>query len=323
MNHFTDFFRYVRTSVLASHSHPFERALQKLDNEKRHGNRDRWEELLQSLPPIAASEYDLQSDAVKIGSPSNLEEDQKHELRRSLQLLHPWRKGPFSFFGIDIDTEWRSDLKWNRLTDHIRPLHGRAVLDVGCGSGYHCWRMLGEGAQSVVGIDPGQLFWFQFLVAKHFLPAKDVHFLPIPLEEFPEHTEGFDTVFSMGVLYHRKAPFEHLERLKGCLKRGGELVLETLVVPGDESTVFVPPGRYAQMRNVFFIPSPAALVCWLQKAGFSNIRVADVTKTTHIEQRQTEWMTFHSLGHFLDPNDVCRTIEGHPAPTRAVLIAEK
>ncbi len=58
----------------------------------------------------------------------------------------PWRKGPFSLYGVNIDTEWRSDWKWDRVLPHLSPLKGRLVLDVGCGGGYHMWRMLGEGA---------------------------------------------------------------------------------------------------------------------------------------------------------------------------------
>lgn len=63
----------------------------------------------------------------------------------------------------------------------------------------------------------------------------------------------------MGVLYHRRSPLEHLWQLKDQLVQDGELVLETLVVEGDENTVLVPGDRYAQMRNVYFIPSALAL----------------------------------------------------------------
>ncbi|MEP4101842.1 tRNA 5-methoxyuridine(34)/uridine 5-oxyacetic acid(34) synthase CmoB, partial [Paraglaciecola sp.] len=134
---------------------------------------------------------------------------------------------------------------------------------------------------------------------------------------------AFDTVFSMGVLYHRRSPIDFLYQLKNQLKKGGELVLETLVVEGDAQTVFMPGDRYAQMRNVWYLPSTAALTLWLQRVGFTNIRVVDVAATTIEEQRATEWMDTQSLVDFLDPDDHSKTIEGYPAPVRAVLIANK
>jgi tRNA (mo5U34)-methyltransferase len=134
---------------------------------------------------------------------------------------------------------------------------------------------------------------------------------------------AFDTVFSMGVLYHRRSPLEHLWQLKDQLVSEGELVLETLVVEGDENTVLVPGDRYAQMRNVYFIPSAPALKQWLEKCGFVDVRIVDMNVTSTEEQRRTEWMTTESLAEFLDPNDSSKTIEGYPAPLRAVLIAKK
>ncbi len=148
--------------------------------------------------------------------------------------LHPWRKGPYEICGIPIETEWRSDWKWERLQPHIEPLADRLVLDVGCGNGYHGWRMLGEGARLVIGIDPTQLFVMQFEALRHFLGSQHpLRVLPLGIEDLPANLQGFDTVFSMGVFYHRRSPFAHLAELKGALRKGGELVLETLVIEGD------------------------------------------------------------------------------------------
>jgi tRNA (mo5U34)-methyltransferase len=148
--------------------------------------------------------------------------------------------------------------------------------------------------------------------------------LPLGIENMPKMAvmEGVDSVFSMGVLYHRKSPIDHLLELKALLRPGGELVLETLVVEGDEQTVLVPQGRYAQMRNIWFLPSSSALALWLCKCGFKNVRIVDEVVTSLGEQRTTHWMEFHSLKDFLDPNDKHNTLEGHPAPRRAILIAQ-
>ena len=54
-----------------------------------------------------------------------------------------------------------------------------------------------------------------------------------------------------------------------------------------------------------------------------NIKIVDVTTTSLEEQRSTDWMTFQSLKDFLEPNDPSKSIEGYPAPRRAVITASK
>ncbi|MAX56431.1 MAG: tRNA 5-methoxyuridine(34)/uridine 5-oxyacetic acid(34) synthase CmoB [Alcanivoracaceae bacterium] len=287
--------------------------------DKPHGDLSRWMAALQALPPGPAF-HQLGADTLTLG------ESGEHPLegvKAALEGLIPWRKGPFNFFGVQVETEWRSDWKWQRVAPHLSPLDGRRVLDVGCGSGYHCWRMAAEGASQVVGIDPTILFLVQYLAVKRYAPEVPVWFLPLRMEELPAEQQNFDTVFSMGVLYHRRSPLDHILELKGALFPGGELVLETLVVEGDERTVLMPEDRYAVMRNVFFLPSVAMLTRWLERCGFTDVRCVDEAVTTVEEQHATPWMRFQSLPDFLDPDDPTRTREGYPAPRRAVLLARK
>lgn len=288
-----------------------------------HGDLGRWQAALGSLPDMPGATAALNTSAITLGSPQALSADQQQALESGLRGLMPWRKGPFDFFGTYIDTEWRSDWKWDRVSPYLSDLSGRRILDVGCGSGYHCWRMLGEGAERVIGIDPGLLFMFQFLGVKHYVGDVPVDLLPIRMEDLPEGLETFDTTLSMGVLYHRRSPLDHLLELKGTLRRGGELVLETLIVEGPEGYSLMPEDRYGQMRNVWFLPSCDTLLRWLDRTGFRNARVVDVSETTTDEQRSTDWMRFNSLQDFLDPEDPKKTIEGYPSPLRATIIAEK
>ena len=291
-------------------------------NGRRWGDMPGWLAALESLPDISVHHSDFNA-GVTIGHTADITSKELDQLQQSLMGLHPWRKGPFTLFGMLIDTEWRSDWKWERVLPHLQPLKNRLILDVGCGNGYHCWRMLGAGAKRVIGIDPSAKFVFQFNAIKkyagHELP---IDLLPLGIEHMPAKMAAFDTVFSMGILYHGGVPMDHLRELRELLRPGGQLVLETLVIDGPEGQVLVPEGRYAKMPNVWFLPSPDTLTSWMRKQGFVNPRVVDISTTRAEEQRSTDWMTYDSLADFLDPTDMTKTAEGHPAPIRAVVIAE-
>jgi len=298
--------------------------LHKRFDETPHGDIIRWMTALAELPTVDGAKHRFDQPEVELSHSAIFSEEAKNQLEIGLRGLMPWRKGPFRFFGTHIDTEWRSDWKWDRVAPHLSDLSGRTILDVGCGSGYHLWRMLGEGASRVIGVDPGLLFLFQFLAVKKYIaPEPRADILPLRLEDLPKRLEAFDTTFSMGVLYHRRSPLDHLLELKDTLKRGGELVLETLVVDGPEGYSLMPEDRYGQMRNVWFLPSCDTLLRWLDRCGFVDARVVDISVTTVEEQRQTDWMRFQSLNDFLDPDDPDKTIEGYPGPKRATIVASK
>ena len=290
-------------------------------DESVHGDLRRWRRAIDNLPAVTPSSLDIQNE-VRIGHEADISSHERERMFSALQDLHPWRKGPYKVFGLDIDTEWRSDWKWERVKPHIAPLHNRLVLDIGSGNGYHCLRMLGEGAKLALGIDPTLLSVMQFQAIRK-LSAQDLpaYVLPLGIEHIPSGLKLFDTVFSMGVLYHRRSPIDHFLELKGCLRSGGEVVLETLVVEGDAQTALIPEGRYAQMRNVWFLPSCEALMLWMRRSGFKNVRLCDVTKTSKDEQRSTLWMRFNSLQDFLGPENDELTREGLPAPLRAIVVA--
>ena len=290
-------------------------AQRRLDSH-RHGDLPRWRAALAALPAVRASAR-LDRPAPVLGPAV----DDPDSLRQLLLALHPWRKGPLCLGGVAIDSEWRSDWKWARVAPHVE-LAGERVLDVGCGNGYFGLRMLGAGARLVVGVDPTLVYVMQWLACRHFGGELPSYVLPLGLEDLPGGAPAFDSVFSMGVLYHRRDATGHLRQLRTLLRPGGRLVLETLVLPPSRSgDLLRPAGRYARMRNVWGIPGSERLRAWLQDAGYRDIRLRDVTGTTPAEQRSTGWMQFESLQQALDPADPTRTVEGHPAPVRAVFTA--
>ncbi|MFQ1048223.1 tRNA 5-methoxyuridine(34)/uridine 5-oxyacetic acid(34) synthase CmoB [Avibacterium paragallinarum] len=318
---FSPFYQQIATSPLSAWLETLPAQLKQWEKQA-HGDYAKWAKIVDFLPELQASHIDLKSAVLSQGD-FELSAGERQRIIHHLKQLMPWRKGPYHLFGIHIDCEWRSDFKWDRVRPHLAPLKDRLVLDVGCGSGYHMWRMVGEGAKMVVGIDPTELFLCQFEAVRKLLNNdRRANLIPLGIEQM-QPLGVFDTVFSMGVLYHRKSPFEHFTQLRNQLTQGGELVLETLVINGDKNTVLVPQDRYAKMKNVYFIPSVKALILWLEKSGFRNVRCVDVEITSLDEQRKTEWLENESLIDFLDPQDHSKTIEGYPAPKRAVILANK
>ncbi|MFT7538031.1 MAG: tRNA (mo5U34)-methyltransferase, partial [Lysobacterales bacterium] len=225
-------YNVMKDSVLQPWLETLEGSVHCVFTDKKWGDLPQWLNLLQRLPDVKPSSIDLSSNAIRVGFKEDLTDEQFQLIPKLLEGFFPWRKGPFDLFGTFIDTEWRSDLKWDRFKDDITSLQDRVVLDVGCGSGYHCLRMKGAGAQIVTGIDPTMLYPVQFQVFNKYINDPTVSVLPIGIDDMPDNLERFDTVFSMGLLYHRRAPLDHIHQLKSFLRKGGELVLETLVIEG-------------------------------------------------------------------------------------------
>jgi len=285
-----------------------------------NGNIPKWSEAIDIIDSLPKGKVSLKQPYINI----NQDSIDSESLLKALHKLVPWRKGPFMINELTLESEWDGDMKWQRITKHIKPLTNKRVLDVGAGNGYFTLRMAMEGAKRALGIEPFLLFNYQFRAIKSMIESPlNSLLLPVKLEEMPK-MDIFDTVFSMGVLYHQKDHMVHLSQLREMMAPEAELVLETLVVEDPEDYILVPKGRYAHMRNVYSIPSIKALKSWLKNANFNNIRVVDVSKTTILEQRKTRWIGENpaSLEDFLDPLDDSLTIEGYPAPTRAIVICE-
>lgn len=283
----------------------------------QHGDVKRWSESLRQLPACALTAQ-AYGDCVDF----TLRDPPIAQLRAVLMQLHPWRKGPFRLGGVHIDSEWRSDIKWRRLLPITSQLQGARVLDVGCGNGYYGWRLLESGVRSVVGIDRNPLCLAQHLALQRYAHNPCNLVLPLDLEDLCENWCGFDAVFSMGVLSHARDPSAHLHSLWQRLCTRGLLVLETLVL-GEGSGELRPAKRYARMPNVWRLPGARRLLNWVETIGFVDVNLVDLSLTSAQEQRTTEWMRFESLAEALDLGDSRRTVEGLPAPRRAIVTARR
>ena len=284
-------------------------------SESLHGKLSSWLSTLDQLPEIQPVQSHF-GDTIQVGSPADLPANAHDTLNHAIESLKPWRKGPLNFFGHEIDAEWRSNFKWDRLSACVQ-WDGKRVLDIGCGNGYFGFRALNAGARSVIGLDGYLLYVLQAALVNWFARSTNV---VVPLRfEGDSVSDEFDIVLSMGVIYHQRDADTHLQALFERCQPGGHIVLESIVADED----FVPQDRYAGMRNVYLIPSVSTLETKLRNVGFSNPVLIDVSDTTADEQRNTRLMPFQSLSDALDPSDSTLTVEGLPAPKRAILVAHR
>jgi len=315
----TKLWERLRDTPLGSHREKLKAITESMVAQINQGDLSKWIDAYDQLPETKVTQVVQAQNAVTVEL--SVLSNESTVIDSSMRALHPWRKGPFEIANTFIDAEWRSDFKWQRLLKALPDLKNRTILDVGCGNGYYMFRMAEHQPKLLLGVEPGLLQNVQFWSIEKYVQAHAA-VLPLKVQDLPDDMACFDVVFSMGILYHRKSPMAHLEQLRSLLSKNGTLILETLVVDGDELTCLVPEGRYAQMRNVWFLPSVKMLCGWLKKIGFKKVQVIDESFTTVEEQRTTEWMKYHSLTDFLS-KDKRFTKEGYSPPKRAIVRCEK
>ena len=324
IDHYEKLFASLPTTANETWKSDLHTTLKILFDSPGHGDYAKWKNAVEQIPDIPTTHCKFDTSEPEIGEKHTLNSQQTQALENALQILLPWRKGPFNLFGVSIDAEWRSEQKWNRLQAYLPDLNNKRLLDVGCGNGYYMLRMLGAGAQQVIGVDPNLLFLAQFTAfTKNLQIPIDAFLLPIAFEQLPTELNNFDCVFSMGVLYHRRKPQDHLQQLYQRLVSGGSVYLETLIIDESYDTDLIPKDRYAGMRNVWHVPCSNSVQTWLRQCGFIDCQLLNENTTTPAEQRTTRWMPFHSLTNFLNPQDHSKTIEDYPAPARAIFSARK
>ena len=98
--------------------------------EQNHGLPE-YESCIWKLGKLRTGSFSFDEDYVSLGSSSEVSENFRPFLLEMLREFKPWKKGPFSIFGVKVESKWRSDFKWNRLRGLISPLAGRRVFDAG------------------------------------------------------------------------------------------------------------------------------------------------------------------------------------------------
>jgi len=283
----------------------------------------RYREPFEGLRKFPAKEVNCDSDWVTIGKSHELTDPERLEVKSHLQTFIPWRKGPFSVFGTEVDSEWQSQRKWQRLVDFLPDMEGKIVADIGCSNGYYMFRMVPHKPKIVIGFEPSVQHYYCFKALNSMAGIENLHIDLLGVEHLSLFPECFDLLFLMGIIYHRSSPIECLRDIFHSLRPGGTLILESQALPGNSETALFPEKTYAKVPGTYFVPTGNCLKNWLSRAGFTDISLFCQHPMSSIEQRRTEWMDFESYADFTDPTDSSKTIEGYPAPDRVFIRARK
>lgn len=279
--------------------------------------------ILTELPEKKTELFEINDGEIFIGKRDELNAEEHELLRKAIYALIPWRKGPYSLFDHKIDSEWVLKSKWERVSPLLDNPAGRRIIDIGGNNGYFSFRLLKYDPKFILNIDPSGRCYFQFHLFQRFLQEQRIQFELLGVEDCPLMPNFFHTALFMGIIYHCRAPIDALQQVLSCLKPGGQMIFESITVPGDGPTSLSVPDRYAKMRNCWFIPTKDCMVSWAHKAGFKEIEIVSDIAHPASEQRKTELMPYESFEDFLDPEDATKTAEGYPAPRRTIVVARK
>jgi len=278
-----------------------------------------YQEAIKVLPVFEDIEVKF-NDKVEIQI-ANLSSKDALQIDETARLMKPWRKGPFQINTLFIDSEWQSQIKYNLLEPYFN-LKDKVIGDIGCNNGYYLFRMLTHKPKKLIGFDPSAIYYSQFQFINHFIKS-DIKYELLGVEHVEFYEHKFDTLFCLGVLYHRSDPVAMLKSLFKGLNKNGELILDTFMIDGEEEVCLTPKDRYSKIPNIYFVPTVNALKNWCFRAGFKSVEVLETMVTESFEQRKTEWIDTQSLEDFLDPQDPSKTVEGYPSPKRVYIKAIK
>ena len=277
-------------------------------------------EALQQFP---ATNINCNDDWVQIGTDDEITKEEQQKIEYHLRQFMPWRKGPFSVYGIPVDSEWQSQRKWQRLVDFLPNMKGKIIGDIGCSNGYYMFRMAPYNPELVIGFEPSVQHYYCFKALNGMAGQENLDINLMGVQHLNLFPECFDILFCMGIIYHRSSPIECLREIYSSLRPGGTLILESQAIPGESEMALFPKKTYAKVPGTYFVPTGNCLINWLARAGFTDIDLFCQHPMSSVEQRQTDWMTFESYADFIQSQDSKITVEGYPAPDRVFLKALK
>lgn len=297
--------------------------LQERNSKWQKDSNQKFRDILNNLPFISMKLQYSPQGVVQFVPPRNLSQEEIDIISKAVKDLCAWKKGPFQISDLLIDTEWKSNLKWDRLLPHLEDLQDKVILDIGCNNGYFMYRMAAHHPKIVLGIDPVIPLQAQYKFLNHFAPLENMFHELWGVEHLVHFRKTFDCIFSLGILYHHRHPLEQLLNIREALVPGGTLYLETIGIKGEDSLCLFPEGKYAAMRNIWFLPTLSCLINWLKRCQFIEVEVISTSWDKEKEQRATQWNPDFSYSEQIDPQNPHLSVEGYPAPERFMLRAKK
>lgn len=317
-----DYLQHLPDSARREEIRQLHQARQSWVNQEKKGFL-RYRRPFEQLARLRANHLDCSGDTVEIGAAGEITATDRPLLEQNLRAFMPWRKGPFSVFGVKIDAEWRSQRKWQRLLPALPDLTGKVVADIGCNNGYYMFRMIPSRPRLVLGFEPTVQHYYCCKALKAMAGCEELAIDLLGVEHLPLFPACFDAIFLLGIIYHRPSPIDTLRDIHTALAPGGTVIVESQAIPGDAPVALCPGDTYAKVPGTYFIPTGACLINWLQKAGFTAISLFCSHPMSGEEQRRTDWMVFESYEDFLAENQPQLTVEGYPAPWRVFVSARK
>lgn len=111
--------------------------------------------------------------------------------------------------------------EWSELQKILPDFHGKKVLDLGCGYGWHCKYAADNGAEYVLGTDISHKM---LEMAKEINSAPQIDYQRIAMEDLNFSDRTFDVVLS-SLAFHYVKDYEPLiMHISKWIKSGGEFV---------------------------------------------------------------------------------------------------
>ena len=111
--------------------------------------------------------------------------------------------------------------EWEDLQKILPDFAGKAVLDLGCGYGWHCIYAAEHGAAHVTGVDLSQKM---LEVARNKTQFPQVEYIQGAIEDVTLPESTFDIVFSSLTIHYLKSFEDFVEKVYGWLRPGGDFV---------------------------------------------------------------------------------------------------
>lgn len=134
--------------------------------------------------------------------------------------------------------------EWHELRKLFPDFHGKRVLDLGCGYGWHCRYAADHGASEVVGIDASTKM---IQKAKSMTDQAQIHYHVLDMMAMDQLVGSFDVVISSLAVHYIKDYAGLIDLIKAKLIPNGKLIISVehpiFTAEGHEEWILGDDGR--------------------------------------------------------------------------------